>query len=83
MVDYYDCADCNYQFLTEYDSRCPKCGNGNPKYNDIEKNNQELVNLIANINENITSQVKEISLKIEKIDNNCEQLLNNSRKLSK
>ena len=68
MVDYYDCADCNYQFLTEYDSRCPKCGNGNPKYNDIEKNNQELVNLIANINENITSQVKEISLKIEKIE---------------
>ena len=46
LIDYYNCADCNYQFLTEYDSRCPKCGNGNPKYTDIKKNNQELLNLI-------------------------------------
>ena len=76
LVDYYNCADCNYQFLTEYDPRCPKCGNGNPKYSDIEKNNQELLTLITEINENIIAQVKEISLKIEKIEQQLRTIVN-------
>jgi len=68
LAGYLICLECNYQFLIEYDSHCPKCGNGNPKYNGNTKDNQELMNMISKMTDIFTAHVNEISLKIEKIE---------------
>lgn len=75
MVGYYQCLDCNYQFLTENDSYCPKCGIRNPKYVDGGLEKQELLNLITKINDNINARVNEISLKIDKIEKQLRSVL--------
>ena len=68
MVEYSQCLNCNYQFLTKNDYYCRKCGNTNPQYSEGKENDEELINLIKQINENINACVNELSSKIDKIE---------------
>jgi hypothetical protein len=69
MVDYFQCSDCNYQFLTAEDSHCRKCGVSNPSYVENIEDRQEIISLINILTDNLNAQLKELSVKIDKIEN--------------
>jgi len=69
MVNYFQCSECNYQFLTTDDSYCRKCGNANPSYLVNNEDRGEIISMITKLIDNFNVELKEISLKIEKIEN--------------
>jgi hypothetical protein len=69
MVNYFQCSECNYQFLTTDDSHCRKCGNANPSYLVYNEDRGEVISLITKLIDNFNVQLKEMSLKIDKIEN--------------
>ena len=68
MNKYYQCSNCNYRFMTQNDSYCRKCGIENPLYTEKNEVGQDILDLISKINDNINSCVNELSLKMEKIE---------------
>ena len=68
MDDYNKCSECNYRFLTQNDPYCRKCGEINPRYSRKNVESHEIIELISKINDNINSCAVELSLKMEKIE---------------
>ena len=69
MVNYFQCKGCNYQFLTTDDSHCRKCGKANANYLKSIENTEGVLNFITLLTANFNAQLKELSHRIDKIEN--------------